>query len=369
MSEKVNAPQSSDSAGEVILDVRNVRKYFPVRGGFWRRVVNTVKAVDGVSFAVRRGETLGIVGESGCGKTTLGRTIMRLIEPTSGEAYFLSRQSGTPQRVNLFALDQKALKPIRRELQMIYQDPFSSLDPRQTVGRILEEPFIIHKIGNKSERQDRVAELLKSVGLRPDYASRYPHQFSGGQRQRIGIARALALRPQLVIADEPVSALDVSVQAQVLNLLVELQSVFNLTYIFIAHNLSVVQHISDRVVVMYLGRVVEVGSSESLYEKPYHPYTEALLSAMPVADPDVKRKPIILEGNVPSPINPPSGCAFHPRCRYAQGKRLQKCQTEIPELRTVGRDEDGQDRMVACHFADELDLRGAFDEDVDYRAS
>ncbi len=354
------------AATDLILEVKDLKKHFPVRGGFWRRVANSVKAVDGVSFTVRRGETLGVVGESGCGKTTLGRTIMRLIEPTSGDAFFYSNGRGgqADGSVDLLKMEPSKLKPVRRELQMVYQDPFSSLDPRQTIGRILEEPFIIHKIGDRAERQERVAELLKSVGLQTNHSSRYPHQFSGGQRQRIGIARALALRPQLVIADEPVSALDVSVQAQVLNLLVELQSEFELTYIFIAHNLSVVQHISDRIVVMYLGKVVEIGSSESLYERPYHPYTEALLSAMPVADPNAKRSPIILEGNVPSPLDPPPGCAFHPRCRYASGSRLQKCQSEHPELRALGEDNTEQGRMVACHFADELKLRGAFEEQM-----
>ena len=358
----VNSQAAPSQGNDLILEVKDLRKYFPVRGGFWRKVVGSVKAVDGVSFYVRKGETLGIVGESGCGKTTLGRTLIRLIEPTSGEAYFYTEHNGVSRRLDLFALDKRELKSVRRRFQMIYQDPYSSLDPRQTIGRILQEPFIIHRIGTPAERQEMVAQLLESVGLPPHYAARYPHQFSGGQRQRIGIARALALRPELIIADEPVSALDVSVQAQVLNLLVQLQAEFDLTYIFIAHNLSVVQHISDRIAVMYLGRIVEVGSSESMYQRPYHPYTEALLSAMPVADPDVKRSPIILEGNVPSPLDPPSGCAFHPRCRYATGKRLSLCQREIPQLQSVARDETGEERIVACHFAKELKLRGAFDD-------
>src|SRR5690606_24961702 len=329
-------------------------------GGLLRRKVADVKAVDDVSFFVREGETLGLVGESGCGKTTVGRTILRLIEPTAGEALFRSevladKESGQERAVvDLFKLDKEQLKRVRREVQMIFQDPNSSLNPRMTVRDILAEPFEIHRIGSKAEIDDRIVELMQAVGLRPEYRNRYPHQFSGGQRQRIGIARALALRPKLIIADEPVSALDVSIQGQVLNLLADLQEQFGLTYIFVAHDLSVVEHISDRVAVMYLGKVVELASSEALYRSPKHPYTEALLSAVPIADPDYRRERIILQGNVPSPLNPPPGCRFHPRCPYAQqGNRMAKCSGEVPELRDLG-----GGHWVACHFAEELKLQG-----------
>lgn len=355
-------PESRDQTmrPDALLEVKNLCKYFPVHGGILRRKIADVKAVDDVSFFVREGETLGLVGESGCGKTTVGRTILRLIEPTSGQALFRSniladKSKGEEEAVvDLLTLDKERLKRVRREVQMIFQDPNSSLNPRMTVRDILAEPFEIHGIGNKKEIDDHVVELLQNVGLRPEYRSRYPHQFSGGQRQRIGIARALALKPKLIIADEPVSALDVSVQGQVLNLLEDLQEQFGLTYVFVAHDLSVVEHISDRVAVMYLGKVVELASAEDLYKTPKHPYTEALLSAVPIADPDYRRERIILEGNVPSPLNPPSGCRFHTRCPYAkQGNRMQRCSTEVPKLRDMG-----NDQWVACHFAEELNLQG-----------
>ena len=364
-------------AGAPLLEVRNLKKYFPVEGGILRRKVGEVKAVDDVSFVVREGETLGLVGESGCGKTTVGRTILRLEEPTAGQALFRSERlaaeglAGAGERasgagagafsdapgavVDLATLDRGRLKRVRREVQMIFQDPNSSLNPRMTVQQILVEPFLIHAIGgSKEEIEERVVTLMGQVGLRPEQRSRYPHQFSAGQRQRIGIARALALNPKLVIADEPVSALDVSIQGQVLNLLEDLQAELGLTYVFIAHDLSVVEHISDWVAVMYLGRLVELARGEDLYRNPQHPYTEALLSAVQVPDPDVQRKRIILEGGVPSPANPPTGCRFHTRCPYAaESGHMQRCSTEVPELALVG-----DEQWVACHFAADLDLRG-----------
>ena len=341
---------------DAILEVRGLKKYFPVYGGLLRRHVADVKAVDGVSFAVREGETLGLVGESGCGKTTVGRSIVRLIEPTSGEILLRTGAPGDPGgAVDVTKLPQKQLKAVRRQVQMIFQDPNSSLNPRMTVREILREPFVIHKTGgSKAEVEERIAFLLEAVGLSPDYRNRYPHQFSGGQRQRIGIARALALQPKLIVADEPVSALDVSVQGQVLNLLQDLQEKFKLTYLFIAHDLAVVAHISDRVAVMYLGKIVELAGSDELYANPKHPYTEALLSAVPVPDPDARRERIVLPGSVPSPLNPPAGCRFHTRCPYAklQG-RMAKCASHTPELRPIG-----PSHWVACHFAEELKLRG-----------
>jgi peptide/nickel transport system ATP-binding protein len=336
----------------ILLEVKHLKKFFPVRKGVLRRVVAQVKAVDDVDMYIKEGETLGLVGESGCGKTTAGRTILRLIEPTGGEILFRSKKlaaAGEEYRiVNIATASRRALKALRRDMQIIFQDPYSSLNPRMTVGSIVGEPLLVHGISRGSEREDRVRELLGAVGLKPDHMKRYPHEFSGGQRQRIGIARALALDPQLIVADEPVSALDVSIQAQVLNLLEDLQGEFGLTYLFIAHDLSVVRHISDRVAVMYLGKIVELVETEQLFTDPRHPYTEALMSAVPVPDPDYKVERILLEGDVPSPVNPPSGCYFHPRCRYAK----EICSQEPPLYRDLG-----GEHFVTCHFADALRLQ------------
>jgi len=333
--------------GELLLEVKGLKKHFPIKQGFFRRTVGHVRAVDGLDLSVNRGETFAIVGESGCGKSTSGRTILRLEEPTAGEIVYHHETLG---KINVEKADSKLLKRIRPEMQIIFQDPFSSLDSRMTVGRIIAEPMVINDTLRGRELKDRVAELLTVVGLRPEHASRYPHAFSGGQRQRIGIARALALNPKLIICDEPVSALDVSVQAQVLNLLEDLQERFNLTYIFISHDLSVVEHIADRVAVMYVGKVVEVGTTDQLFYNPKMPYTEALLSALPKPDPRNRSKPTLLAGEVPSPANPPSGCYFHPRCPYAQ----EICKKEAPPLQDTG---DGH--LAACHFANELTLKGA----------
>lgn len=318
-----------------LLKVNNLVKHFPIKGGIFGRIAEKVHAVDGVSFELNAGETLGVVGESGCGKSTTGRCILRLIEPTSGEVWFDGK--------NVTALGKTELRAMARDMQIIFQDPYASLNPRMTVGSIIGEALTIHKLTNSaSEYEDRIVELLETVGLNADHMRRYPHEFSGGQRQRIGIARALAVTPKLIVCDEAVSALDVSIQAQVINLLEDLQAKFDLTYLFIAHDLSVVEHISDRVAVMYLGRIVEIASSHDLYTDPLHPYTEALLSAVPIPDPTVKRKRIMLQGDVPSPINPPAGCHFHTRCPIAQ-KPL--CNTESPTLKQSS---DGH--WVACHL-------------------
>ena len=318
-----------------LLEVKNLVKTFPITGGFLQRQVAAVHAVDGVSFAIQPGETLGLVGESGCGKSTTGRCILRLIEPTAGEIWFEGR--------DVSKLDRYEFKSLCRDMQIIFQDPFASLNPRMTVGAIIGEALAIHGIGkSRSERADRIVHLLETVGLQADQMRRYPHEFSGGQRQRIGIARALAVEPKLIVCDEPVSALDVSIQAQVINLLEDLQEKFNLTYLFIAHDLSVVEHISTRVAVMYLGRVVEIASAHDLYSNPKHPYTEALLSAVPIPDPKVRRKRIVLEGDVPNPIDPPKGCHFHTRCPIRQ---LPLCATESPPLK-----QDANGHWCACHF-------------------
>jgi oligopeptide/dipeptide ABC transporter ATP-binding protein len=347
-----------ETAEGPLLEVRDLKKHFAIKGGALRRVIGQVKAVDGVSLSVNRGETVAIVGESGCGKSTTGRTIIRLEEPTGGEIIFRHPELGP---VHLEGADGKTMDKVRPRLQFIFQDPMASLDSRMTVGRVIAEPLVINKVLKGQALRDRVAELLTIVGLRPEHASRYPHAFSGGQRQRIGIARALALEPDMIICDEPVSALDVSVQAQVINLLEDLQERLGLTYLFISHDLSVVEHISDRVVVMYVGRVVETADTKDLYKRPLHPYTEALLAAVPQPDPRNRHTSEPLRGEVPSPANPPSGCYFHNRCKYAQ----QKCSDETPELREIPHAQGGSEetaarpRLVACHFAETLELTGA----------
>jgi peptide/nickel transport system ATP-binding protein len=325
---------------EPLLQVRDVRTHFPVRGGLMGRVRGTVKAVDGVSFDVVRGETLGLVGESGCGKSTLGRTLLRLIEPTAGSIRFEGRE--------LTGLSQRELRPLRRRMQLIFQDPYASLNPRMTVRDIIGEPFAIHGLARGREHEEKVLALLDLMGLPRDAMERYPHEFSGGQRQRIGIARSIAMRPDLVIADEPISALDVSIQAQIVNLLVDLQRELKLTYLFIAHDLKIVEYISTRVAVMYLGKIVELADAAELYRRPRHPYTQALLSAVPVPDPDHKKTRIILQGDVPSPLAPPPGCAFHPRCPHA----FERCRRETPPLYVLG-----SGHTAACFLA-EQDARG-----------
>jgi len=337
----------------ILLEVKGLKKYFPVRKGVFRRTVAHVKAVDGIDMFIREGETLGLVGESGCGKTTAGRSILRLIEPTDGEIAFRSKKLASAtgedyKEVDIVKAHRKTMKFLRREMQIIFQDPYSSLNPRMTVGAIVGEPLLVHGLAKGAEREDRVKALLAAVGLKPDHMKRYPHEFSGGQRQRIGVARALALDPQLIVCDEPVSALDVSIQAQVLNLLEDLQGEFGLTYLFIAHDLSVVKHISDRVAVMYLGKIAELATTDALFGAPKHPYTEALMSAVPVPDPDWNVERILLEGDVPSPVAPPPGCYFHPRCHYAK----DICKTEAPEYRDMG----GL-HFATCHFADTLNLQ------------
>ena len=330
-------PPSPGKKGKTLLEVDRLVKYFPVRGGLLQRTVAWVKAVDDVSFFVRQGETLGLVGESGCGKTTVGRTILRLLPATSGEVRFEGR--------NILDYKTDEMKKLRRDLQIIFQDPFSSLDPRVPIGESIGEGLIIHGIP-KEQRQSRIYDALTHVGLHPEHARRYPHEFSGGQRQRIGIARALVMRPKFIVCDEPVSALDVSIQSQVLNILKDLQVEFGLTYLFIAHNLSVVEHISDRVGVMYLGKMAELADRNALFENPQHPYTHALLSAIPIPDPRVRRERIILKGDVPSPLNPPTGCRFHTRCWLAQ----DICKQQVPAWRNVA--PPGQvEHFVACHFA------------------
>lgn len=333
-----------------LLDVRHLTKTFPITSGFLRRVVGQATAVDDVSFVIREGDTLGLVGESGCGKTTTGRCILRAIEPSSGEVLF-RRDDGDV--VDVAKLDPRELKALRRHAQMIFQDPYSSLNPRWTLLQIVGEPLVAHGVAQGRELEERVADLLRRVGLRPEFMRRYPHAFSGGERQRIGIARALALRPSFVVADEPVSALDLSVRAQTLNLLADLQEEFHLTYLFISHDPSVVQHICDRVAVMYVGKLVEIAHTEELYFNPKHPYTEALLSAVPKTDPDLPSRRIILEGEVPDVSRPPTGCHFHPRCRYA----TERCRVESPTLEEIE-----PHHFVACHRARELTLAGAPDE-------
>ncbi len=329
------------ATGKALLEAHNIVKHFPIKGGVFMKEIAAVKAVDGVSLTIDEGETVGLVGESGCGKTTFGRAILRLEEPTSGEIYF--------EGESILTYDKNKMQALREKMQIIFQDPFSSLNPRKTVSHIIGEPLLVHGMKSRKKREERVLELLRVVGLRKEHMRRYPHQFSGGQRQRIGVARALALNPKLIVCDEAVSALDVSIQAQVINLLKDLQDEFGLTYLFISHDLSVVEHISDRVAVMYLGKIVEFATSQALYQTPLHPYTQALLSAAPVPDPALKsNERIILKGDVPSPIDPPPGCSFHPRCLFAK----DICRKREPEFREI-RDK----HFVACFFAGQLEIK------------
>ena len=332
--------------GNLLLEVKNLKKYFPIEKGLLRRKVGEVRAVDDVTFSIEEGQTLSLVGESGCGKTTTARCILRAMDPTGGEIIFHMRDG---QSVDLAKLSSSEMRPHRRDIQMIFQDPFSSLNPRMPIFEIVSEPLLVNKIGNHSERQDRVAELLRLVEMRPEYMQRYPHALSGGQRQRIGIARALALSPRLIVADEPVSALDVSVQAQVLNLMMDLQDELGLTYLFVSHDLNVVKQISDNVVVMYVGRVAEYGPAQELFEKPKHPYTAALISSLPKPDPRQRRERLALQGEVANPADPPSGCYFHPRCPYA----IDKCTDQTTSLEEIG-----PNRLVSCHRTADLDLPG-----------
>jgi peptide/nickel transport system ATP-binding protein len=335
-----------DSNTQILLDVKNLRKFFPIRRGVLQKVVANVRAVDDVTFYINQGETLSLVGESGCGKTTTARCILRAYDPTAGQVFFRAEDG---QVMDVAALPASQLQPLRRQMQMIFQDPFSSLNPRMTLLDIVGEPLLVHGEKDAHKRTERVAEMLRLVGLRPEYMRRYPHAFSGGQRQRIGIARALALNPRLVVADEPVSALDVSVQAQILNLMLELQEKLGLTYLFVAHDLSVVKHISERVAVMYVGRIVEMAPTKELFYQPRHPYTEALMSAVPKPDPRLRSERIVLQGEVADPANPPPGCYFHPRCQYA---------TDICREKTPAQEEITPRHFVSCHRAKELTLRG-----------
>ncbi|MCU0510517.1 MAG: ATP-binding cassette domain-containing protein [Anaerolineae bacterium] len=342
----MTTPTAQGSNDKRLLEVKNLRKYYPIKKGFLRKTVGYVRAADDVNFFINEGETLGLVGESGCGKTTVSRCILRAQAPTSGEMLF---RTGDGATVDLSRLDRKALSPLRSQMQMIFQDPYGSLNPRMTIFDMVSEPLLISGMKDRRKREERVAELLRLVGLRPEFMQRFPHAFSGGQRQRIGIARALALNPRLVVADEPVSALDVSVQAQTLNLLLDLQKRLNLTYLFVSHNLSVVKHICDRVTVMYVGKIVETATAEEMFARPRHPYTAALVAALPVADPRIKTGNVELPGEVASPANPPSGCYFHPRCAFC----IDRCRTEAPAYREIT-----PGHFAACHRAEELNLAG-----------
>jgi len=334
--------------GAMLLDVNNLKMHFPIRRGFFRRTVGYVKAVDGVTFSIRKGETFGLVGESGCGKSTTGRCLMRLYDPTDGEIIFYDKNEGP---IHIESLEPQQMRIFRRDMQIMFQDPYSSLNPRLTLKQVVGEPLVINNVVRGAELEQRVADLLRAVGLSPEHMNRYPHAFSGGQRQRIGLARALALNPEFIVLDEPVSALDVSVQAQVLNLIEDLQEEFDLTYLFIAHNMSVIKHICDKVAVMYVGKIAEMAETSELFANPLHPYTEALLSAIPKPDPRGKQERIVLEGDVPNPANPPTGCYFHPRCRYSDGER---CVHEEPALREIS-----PGHFAACHYSEELSLVGA----------